>query len=150
MIMNPATLLLVEDEPDGVFFFQHSAAEVGLTNPIHVSKDGQEALDYLEGVGDFSDRQKFPLPELVILDLRLPRADGFEVLRRIRAHPQLGRLIVVMLTSSASDSDIERAYALGANGYLVKPLQLADLAAIVQAIKDFWLTHNHAPRLTGA
>jgi CheY-like chemotaxis protein len=148
--MNSTPILLVEDEPDSVFFFQHAAEKVELTNPVRVAKDGQEALDYLEGSGEFGDREKHPLPGLVILDLKLPRATGFEVLRRVRANTGLRKLIVVILTSSASDDDIDKAYALGVNAYLVKPLQLADLITIVQAVKTFWLTHNHPPPLAGA
>ncbi|ATC63137.1 two-component system response regulator [Nibricoccus aquaticus] len=141
--MNLATILLVEDEPTNVFFFQHAASKAGVTNPVQVAKDGQEAIDYLEGVGEFGDRLKYPLPGLVVLDLKLPRLTGFEVLKKIRAASALRRLIVVMLTSSASEEDINKAYALGINGYLVKPFKIEELISLVQALRDFWLTHNH-------
>lgn len=143
--MNAPTILLAEDEPTGVFLFQHTVKKLGILNPLHVAKDGREALDYLEGVGEFADRGKFPLPGLVILDLKMPRISGFGVLRQMRQRPETQRTIVLMLTSSASDEDIAEAYALGVNGYLVKPLHLEKLQEMVQAIKDFWLTHNHAP-----
>jgi two-component system response regulator len=141
--MAMITILLVEDEPDSVFFFEHTVKKLEIANPVQVAKDGREALDYLTGAGKFADRQSYPLPGLVILDLKLPRATGLEVLREIRQRPETRNMIVVMLTSSASDDDIASAYALGANGYLVKPLHLEELAKIMQSIKDFWLTHNH-------
>lgn len=144
--MTTTPILLVEDEPDSVFFFEHTMKKANIANPLRVAKDGREALDYLEGVGPFADRAKHPLPGLVILDLKLPHASGFEVLQRLRQRPETRTLIVLMLTSSASDDDIAKAYSLGANGYLVKPLQLEELAEIVHAIKIFWLTHNHPPR----
>lgn len=143
--MITAPILLVEDEPTNVFFFQHAATKVGVTNLVQVAKDGREALDYLEGHGGFEDRIKFPLPGLVVLDLKLPRITGFEVLQRIRANPRLCSLIVVILSSSASGDDINKAYALGANAYLVKPFNITQFIELVRSVKDFWLTHNQAP-----
>ncbi|MDB6170373.1 MAG: two-component system response regulator [Verrucomicrobia bacterium] len=148
--MTTILILLVEDEPNSVFFFEHAATKVGITNPLRVAKDGREALDYLEGVGEFADRRKHPLPGLVILDLKLPRVAGFEVLKQLRQQPETRALPVLMLTSSASDEDVARAYALGANGYLVKPSQLEELVKVVQGIKDFWLTLNRPPPPGGA
>jgi len=143
MITRP--ILLVEDEPTNVFFFQHAATKVGITNVVQVARDGREALDYLGGHGGFEDRTKFPLPGIVILDLKLPHATGFEVLQYMRADPWLRSLIVVILSSSASDDDINRAYALGANAYLVKPFNLGELISVVQSVKDFWLTPISRP-----
>ncbi|MEO6875254.1 MAG: response regulator [Opitutaceae bacterium] len=137
--------LLVEDEDASVFFFQHVVKKLGITNELFVVRDGREAIDYVEGTGRFTDRLAFPLPGLVILDLRLPRATGFEVLERIRARPETRNLIVIMLTASGSGDDIAQAYRLGANAYLIKPLALHDLEILVRSIKDFWLTQNHAP-----
>ena len=138
-------ILLVEDEPNDAFFFQHCVKRAGIPNPVVVAHDGREALDYLEGADPFHDREKHPLPWLVMLDLKLPRITGFEVLERIRQLPALRKLIVVVLTSSSSQIDIERAYELGANAYLVKPSESAELAEIVRSIKDFWLIHNRPP-----
>lgn len=140
-------LLLVEDEDASIFFFQHAAEKLGITHQLLVARDGLEAIDYLEGNGRFTDRLLHPLPGLVILDLRLPRATGFEVLERIRALPRTRNLIVIILSASGSEEDITRAYALGANAYLIKPLALQDLETLVRSIKDFWLTQNHAPSL---
>jgi CheY-like chemotaxis protein len=143
--MTTTPILLVEDDANSVYFFEHAAKKLKIENPLRVAKDGREALDYLEGVGEFADRAKHPMPGLIVLDVRLPRATGLEVLRQMRTNPGLPKIIVVMLTSSAHPEDIAQAYALGANAYLVKPLRLEELMSIVQAIKDFWLTHNHPP-----
>lgn len=143
--MSEPAILLVEDDPDSVFFLEHLVGKLGITNPLHVAQDGREAMDYLEGVGRFSNRDKYPLPDLMILDLKLPRMSGFEVLQAVRQRPETRTLIVMILTASASDQDVEHAYALGANAYLVKPLRLEELEKIVSAIRAFWLTHNHSP-----
>ena len=143
--MKPFPILLVEDEPTGIFLFEHVVKKLEITNPLQIARDGREALDYLEGVGEFADRQKYPPPGLVVLDLKLPLISGFEVLEQLRQRPEIRKTVVVILSSSASDDDVTQAYALGANGYLVKPLHLEKLLEIVRAIKDFWLTHNHPP-----
>ncbi len=145
--MMTTPLLLVEDEDASVFFFQHVAKKLGLANQLMVARDGLEAIDYLEGNGRFTDRLTHPLPGLVLLDLRLPGATGFEVLARIRALPRTRHLVVIILSASGSGEDIARAYQLGANAYLVKPLALQDLEILLRSIQDFWLTHNHAPGL---
>jgi CheY-like chemotaxis protein len=116
--MPTTPILLAEDEPSSVFFFERLAKKLNIPNPIHVARDGREALDYLQGMGEFADRQRHPLPGLVILDLKMPWMTGLEVLRQIRADPGLRTLIVVMMTSSASDADIRTAYELGANAFL--------------------------------
>ena len=143
--MKPLPILLVEDELTGVFLFEHVVKKLEIVNPLQIARDGREALDYLEGVGAFADRQKYPLPGLVVLDLKLPLISGFEVLEQIRLRRETQKIVVLALSSSASDDDVSRAYALGANGYLVKPLHLEKLLEIVRSIKDFWLTHNHPP-----
>ena len=140
-----STILLVEDEATDAFFFERAMKKAGVANPLRVATDGQQALDYLEGRGKFADRETYPLPCLIVLDLKMPGTTGFEVLERIRGQPDLRKLVVVVLTSSVSDDDIAKAYELGANAYLVKPPDSAELVNIVQAIKQFWLTHNHAP-----
>jgi CheY-like chemotaxis protein len=137
-------ILQVEDDPNDVLFLQRAMTKAGVENDVHVASDGQQAIDYLEGVGKFADRQKFPLPCLVLLDLKLPLVMGLDVLRWIRQ--QHGLLLpVVLLTASAQPADIATAYALGANGFLVKPSQAGKLEEMAKAIKDFWLTHNTLP-----
>lgn len=146
--MNTSTILLVEDEPTSVFFFEHMVKKLGIANPVRIARDGREALDYLEGVGEFGDRQKHPIPGLVLLDLKMPRVSGFEVLEQLRRNPKTQKIVALILSSSASDEDIAKAYSLGATGYLVKPLHIEELQEIVRSIRDFWLTHNHAPPLS--
>jgi two-component system, response regulator len=143
-------ILLVEDEPDDAFFFQHCLREAGIANRVSVARDGLEALDYLKGIGKFADRETHPLPCLVVLDLKLPRATGFEVLEQMRLEPALRRMIVLVLTSSSSDRDIVTSYDLGANAYLVKPSDSRELVRMVQTLRDFWLTYNRPPPPTAS
>src|SRR6516162_682562 len=117
-----ALILLVEDREDDIFLVLRSFDRTGVTNPIQIVKNGEDAIAYLKGEGRFANRAEFPLPELVLLDLKLPGTDGFEVLRWIRMEPGLTGLRVVVLTSSEHIRDVNLAYALGANSYLVKPL----------------------------
>ena len=141
------TILLVEDEENDVFFLKNAFEEVGILNPLQVAQDGQEAMDYLSGRGEYADRARFPLPCLTLLDLKLPRLMGLEVLKWMREQPELKSLIVIILTSSRLRPDIERAYELGANAYLVKPSSPPELREIATGIKQFWLTLNHGPML---
>jgi len=139
------TILQVEDDPNDVFFLQHALNKMGVTNPVQIATNGQEAIDYLSGADQFADRRKFPLPCLVLLDLKLPFVMGLDVLRWIRKQPGLA-LPVIILTASAEDADIAAAYGLGANAFLTKPSEASKLQNIVKAIKDFWLTHNMLPQ----
>ena len=138
-------ILQVEDDPNDVFFLRQAMTKAGVANPIHVASDGQQAIDYLAGAGKFADRDKFPLPCLVLLDLKLPHVMGLAVLQWIREHSGLP-LVVVLLSASGNDSDIATAYRLGANAYLVKPSQASKLVDMAKAIKDFWLTLNTLPK----
>lgn len=139
------TILQVEDDPNDVFFLKHAMKNVGMTNPMQVVSDGQEAINYLSGAGKFVDREKYPLPGLILLDLKLPFVMGLDVLKWIRDQPNLVP-VVIILTASAEDEDIASAYHLGANAFLTKPSEASKLQDIVKAIKDFWLTHNSLPR----
>lgn len=138
------TILQVEDDPNDVFFLQHAMKEAGVTNPIQVASDGHEAIDYLKGAGKFADRQKFPLPDLVLLDLKLPYVMGLDVLKWIRQQAGMD-IPVVMLTASREDADIAAAYRLGANAFLTKPSEASRLGDMIKALADFWLTHNVLP-----
>jgi CheY-like chemotaxis protein len=149
--MNTAkTILLVEDEADDRFFFTRAAQKAGVSARIQCAGDGQEAIDYLSGNGAFADRSQYPLPDLAVVDLKLPLATGFEVLAEIRRQPRTRHLPVVILTSSQSEEDISRAYATGANSYLVKPSNLEDLLGLVRTINEFWLEQNRCPRPASA
>jgi CheY-like chemotaxis protein len=138
------TILQVEDDANDVFFFQRAMKKAGANNPIQVATDGQQAIDYLKGSGKYADRVLFPLPSLVLLDLKLPHVMGLEVLRWIRQQP--GPVLpVVILSASGEWTDISAAYQLGANAVLMKPSEADKLDEMARSIKDFWLTHNTLP-----
>ena len=142
MITNQ--ILLVEDDENDVFFFRRAVTKAGMMNPVQVARDGQEALDYLRGVGKFAERAKFPLPALILMDLKLPFVMGLAVLKWIRQESGLAP-IVVILSSSQEEWDITEAYRLGANAYLVKPAEASKLCDIVRALNAFWFTQNTFP-----
>ena len=139
------TILQVEDDPNDVFLLKHAMKKVELANPMQVASDGQEAIDYLSGAGKFADREQYPMPSLVLLDLKLPYVMGLDVLKWIREQPNTAPVIII-LTASAEDGDVASAYRLGANAFLTKPSEASKLQEIVKSIKDFWLTHNTLPR----
>lgn len=140
-------VLQIEDREEDVFLLHHVFKQVGIENPIQVAVDGQEGIDYLAGTGKYSDREKYPFPCLVLLDLKLPRKMGTEVLEWIRADPKLRWLIVIILTSSIYEKDVQSCYDLGANAFLVKPSGTEVLKEMCQALKDFWFVHNRPPHL---
>jgi CheY-like chemotaxis protein len=134
-------ILLVEDSPDDVFFMERAMKEAGFHTPLQIAEDGQVALDYLTGANVYADRHKYPLPSLVLLDLKLPRILGLDVLRTIRARAELATLPVVILTSSGERSDLERAYRLGANSFMVKPSP-DDLPDLAKCLAQYWFKYN--------
>lgn len=142
-----APILLVEDDPNDVFLVRRAFRKAGLPEPSHVAGDGDEAVRYLEGRGGYADRSHFPLPRLMLLDLKLPRRSGLEVLAWVREHPSLARLSVVVLTSSRESSDVNRAYDLHVNSYLVKPGDFDSLREMVRALDLFWLQMNEHPAM---
>jgi CheY-like chemotaxis protein len=144
------TILLVEDDRDDVFFFQYALENAGVNNPLKIAVNGQQAVDYLAGTGQYADRVKFPLPGLVLLDLKLPIKTGLDVLRWLQAQPHLVGVVVVVLTSSSESADVESAYSLGARSYLIKPVALEKRVDMVRKLKDYWLEMNRFPTLPGA
>lgn len=139
--MKPV-VLLVEDEEDDVFFMKRALAKASVTVDVRVAEDGQEALRYLRGEGTYADRQAHPSPQLTFLDVNLPHLSGLEVLRQIRADPELKKLVVVMLTSSSANQDVDLAYELGASSYLIKPNQPEGLEVVIEHALVYWLNHN--------
>lgn len=137
-----ATVLLCEDDPDDVLLTQIAFEKARLANPLQIAHDGEEAIAYLQGEGRFVDRTRFPLPILVLLDLKMPKLDGFYVLEWLRKQPNLNRLPVAIMTSSDHDPDISRAYQLGADSYLTKPPDAEALHALVQRLHAYWLILN--------
>ncbi len=140
-------ILLVEDDALQVQLIRQVLTASRVTNRVLSVGSGEEALDYLSGKGNYSDRVQYPLPSLVLLDLKLPKISGFEVLSWIRKNPVMNRLPVVVLTGSAEDGDIERAYNLGANSYLVKPFEMEDLRALVKSINAYWVILAQKPQI---
>ncbi len=142
------TILLVEDDPNDVLLIQRAFRRASVTNPIQVVGDGEAAVDYLAGRGPYQDRSSHPLPAIMLLDLKLPRRSGFEVLEWLRRQPGLRRLPVVVFTSSALAADIRRAYELGASSYLVKPLEFDSLQNVLRTLGTYWLGLNQRADLT--
>jgi CheY-like chemotaxis protein len=135
-------LLLIEDNADDVFLMKRALKAARVMNPLYVVEHGQEALDYLGGAGKFANRESYPLPAVVFLDLKLPFISGHEVLAWIRRQKQLESLVVVVLTSSNEASDLSRCYSLGANSYVVKPPTSDQLEELAKAFKWYWLEYN--------
>jgi CheY-like chemotaxis protein len=133
------TILLAEDNEDHVLLIRRSFVHARFLNPVQVVHDGVEAITYLKGEGAFADRQKYPFPSLLLLDLKMPNKDGFEVLEWIREQPMLRNLRIVVLTTSDRIFDVKRAYELGASSFLTKPVKLEEFIRLGPAIKGFWV-----------
>jgi CheY-like chemotaxis protein len=139
--MTRPTLLLEDDEND-IFFMRRAWKQAGILHPLFVLEDGQAGIDYLRGAGRFADREKYPLPYLLLLDLKLPKLSGKEVLSWIREQPEWRTLIVIALSSSSLDKDINDVYQLGANSFLAKPSTPDKRLALVKQVNDYWLELN--------
>jgi len=139
-------ILLVEDDPDHTELVRRAIEELGRDVRLVALADGEIALDYLLRRGEWADPERSPKPDLVLLDLRLPRLDGFSVLREIKSASALRHIPVVILTSSSSDRDVEQAYAEHANSYLVKPHDYERLVTLLGLARDYWLVRNRGPR----
>ncbi len=133
------TILLADDEDNDALLIQRAFKKAGIDALIYRVKDGEEALAYLKGDAGYRDRQKFPFPDMLLLDLKMPRKSGFEVLKWVREHEQFKRLVAIVLTSSKQSFDINQAYDLGANSYLVKPLNFEELLQLSALLHKFWL-----------
>lgn len=138
-------VLVVDDNPDEAFLTTRAFKSAGVENPLVVVSDGGRAIDYLSGAGEYADRAAHPLPCLVLLDQKLPGRSGLEVLEWLRNQSAICTLPVLVLSSSDFDSDVQAAYLLGANGYLVKPARYEDMLAVAAAIKAYWLGANRSP-----
>ncbi len=136
-------ILQVEDDENDVFLLRRVFQKAGMPCPLQVVGDGQAAIDYLSGTGVYSDREKYPLPCLVLLDLKLPMRGGLEVLKWIRQHPVLKKLVVVVFSSSDRHEDVDRAWELGTNSYITKPAEIQKTLEIAQLLKGWWLGYNH-------
>ena len=138
-------VLYVEDEEADAFLLKHAFEKIGITEPFQLVTDGEQAIEYLAGRPPYADRDRFPLPCLILLDLNLPRRNGFEVLQWRRDDPVCRLIPVVVFTSSSKPEDVRRAYDLGAAAYLTKLPEPDKWGKRACAIRDFWLEHNHPP-----
>ncbi|NMG48578.1 response regulator [Azoarcus communis] len=135
-------ILLIEDNPDDEALTLRAFGKNGITNPVVIARDGVEAIDYLNGTGTHAGRDLTVMPVLILLDLKLPRIDGLEVLRRIRAGEHTAMLPVVVLTTSRETRDLQQAYRLGANSYIRKPVDYERFIQVVGQLGVYWLTIN--------
>jgi CheY-like chemotaxis protein len=146
---NEPTILLVEDDSNDLLLIQRAFQKAGLQHRLKIVRDGDQAIAYLSGQGPYGNRQRFPLPFLVLLDLRMPGTDGFGVLQWARAEPELKRLLIVVFTSSDLQSDIDRAYEAGANSYLIKPVEFDQMVHLIQRFEIYWTEINRTPTAPG-
>jgi CheY-like chemotaxis protein len=138
-------ILLVEDSQDDAIIMRRAFERAGISNPFYIVKDGESAIAYLRGMGKYALRDEYPLPALVLLDLDLPGMDGFEVLKWIRQADGLSALRVVVLTSSENIRDVNAAYDLGANSFMVKQMEIQNTVEVARIIQDYWLTKAKIP-----
>ncbi len=136
---------MAEDDLADVMLLERAFARTGVKPPVYLARNGQEVRDYLGGNPPFENPVEYPLPNLLLLDLNLPRVSGFEVLSWIRGHPALNRMLVVVLSASDRPEEIRRAYELGANSYVVKPHDPAELVRVVERVQNYWLGINTPP-----
>lgn len=138
-------ILVAEDDEDDRLLLLAAMKEAGVHDSVRMVANGAEVLDYLFGMGAYNDRDKHPFPSLLLLDIKMPGRDGFEVLAQARADEIFRSLPIIILSASCQPQDIERAYRLGANAYLVKPSNISELRQMMEALKGFWIEFNRFP-----
>jgi CheY-like chemotaxis protein len=141
-------ILLVEDDENDVMLLQRAFRRAAIVNPLQVVRHGDDAVAYLEGTGEFADRRLHPLPVLMLLDLKLPRRTGLEVLQWVKERTGVKKIPIIVLTSSKNDDDVNRAYELGANSYVVKPVSFETLLELVKSLELYWLVLNERPNVS--
>jgi CheY-like chemotaxis protein len=144
------TVLLVEDDLNDIFLVKRAFKMARIQNPLQVVTDGLEAIHYLKGEGKYADRGAYPLPKLVVMDIKMPRRTGFEVLEWVKQNSLLRRIPVVIVSSSDNPADINRAYELGANAYMVKPMDFRAVEHLFQSITHYWGLECAKPELEPA
>jgi CheY-like chemotaxis protein len=144
--MNEVEILLVEDNPSDAELTMRALKKKNLANKLHHVKDGAEAIDFVFAQGNYSNRKVQNSPKVVLLDLKLPKVDGIEVLRKIKSDDRTKKIPVVVMTSSREDRDLATCYDLGVNGYVVKPVEFEDFARAVSELGFYWLLLNETPR----
>src|SRR2546425_11206925 len=143
-------ILLVEDSLDDLELLRRFFAKAGLQNPLHAVADGVEAMSYLLGRGKYVDRARYPAPNILLIDINMPRVNGLELMSWLRTQPDFEHLVVIALSGSAEQDEIDRAYQMGANSYLLKPASAAELERVIRAFWDYWVCSNYLPRLSSA
>ncbi len=138
-------ILLAEDDSNDALLIQRAFEKAGLKTALKIVRDGSQAIEYLRGVKPYDDRTRYPLPFLLLLDLKMPGTGGFEVLQWVRAQPQYRRMLIVVLTSSHLQADVDRAYELGANSYLVKPVGFEEMVSMIRRFEAYWTEINRTP-----
>lgn len=131
-------IMIAEDDANDVFIVQKSLKRAGINNPVKWVEDGEQALEYLRGEGQYENRQEYPFPGVIITDLKMPKVNGFEILRWLRKHPECGVIPTVVLSASAQERDVVQAYQMGANCYLQKPATVEEMTALMKVMFDFW------------
>jgi CheY-like chemotaxis protein len=134
------TILVAEDDPNDALLIKRAFTKCGIPNPVFIVSDGEEAIAYLSGVGKYSDRLEYPVPDFFITDLKMPRKTGFDVLEWLRGNENYALLPAIVLSSSKQPEDIRRAYTLNANSYFTKPADFAHLQELLKKIYDYWLS----------
>jgi len=143
--MDDKIILLAEDDENDVLLLERAFHKANLHQSLRIVRDGDQAINYLSGRGEYADRERFPLPFLILLDLKMPGTNGFEVLEWVRNDPELKRLLIVVLTSSHLQADVDRAYELGANSYLIKPVEFGEMVNLIQRFEVYWTEINRTP-----
>ena len=138
-------ILLLEDNPDDVFFVQRALEEVAAGHRLRTVQNGEEAIAYLRGEGRYEDRKGFPVPNIIVTDLKMPCMGGFEFLSWLRKHPECSVIPTVVLSSSAIESDVRRAYQLGANAFMRKPTALEELVRLIRVTYEYWSLCERPP-----
>ncbi len=145
MQLDDQTILVVEDLLTDFRLIERAIRKAQIVNPLQSVSDGEAAIEYLSGVGPYADRTKYPIPTMILLDLKIPKKDGFEVLAWMRQQPEIQKIPVVVLTSSSRSKDTNVAYELGANSYLVKPVESEKLVEMLRTLGSYWLVINSFP-----
>ena len=143
--MAKTLILLAEDDSGDIFLMKRAMDKASVSHPLNVVRNGEEAIHYLQGEGQYADRKAHPFPSILLLDLNMPKKSGFEVLEWIRSHAELNRLPVVILSTSNQEQDVRKAYDLGANSYLTKPSNFDNLVEMVKMVEANWLRINVPP-----
>jgi CheY-like chemotaxis protein len=147
LLPEQAVILLVDDREDDVLLVRRALSRANVPNPLFVVRDGEEAMAYLDGVGKYSNRDEYPLPDIMLLDIKMPKMDGFDVLREVRSRAEFKAMRIIVLTSSEDIFDVNKAYDLGANSFLVKPLEFENYTAMMRTLSAFWLHQSKNPTI---